>query len=222
MEAGHGEITVLLQRWRSGDRDAESHLFELLIPDLRKIAGYCLRGERRGHSMQSTMLVNEAFLRLANANQIDWQDRSHFLAVAARIMRHYLIDHARHKGSVVFIPIDGLRSHRRKAEFWRNGHRNKPAAGRVARAVSRTLRGDRTEILSGLERRRGSQDSRASPAHLSTALSARKNMAVPATPIRANQSGGDRDERVMELLEEALQRPSPERESYLRSRCAIG
>jgi RNA polymerase sigma factor (TIGR02999 family) len=108
MEAGHGEITVLLQRWRTGDRDAESHLFELLIPDLRKIAGYCLRGERRGHSMQSTLLVNEAFLRLANANQIDWQDRSHFLAVAARIMRHYLIDHARHKGSVVFMPIDGL------------------------------------------------------------------------------------------------------------------
>ncbi len=58
--------------------------------------------------MQSTLLVNEAFLRLANANQIDWQDRSHFLAVAARIMRHYLIDHARHKGSVVFMPIDGL------------------------------------------------------------------------------------------------------------------
>jgi len=108
MEAGPGEITVLLQRWRLGDRDAESRLFELLIPDLRKIAGYCLRGERRGHSMQSTMLVNEAFLRLVNANQIEWQDRAHFLAVAARIMRHYLIDHARHKGSVVFIPMEGL------------------------------------------------------------------------------------------------------------------
>ncbi len=108
MEAGPGEITVLLQRWRTGDRNAESRLFELLIPDLRKIAGFCLRGERQGHSMQSTMLVNEAFLRLANANQIDWHDRSHFLAVAARIMRRYLIDHARHKGSVVFIPMEGL------------------------------------------------------------------------------------------------------------------
>ena len=103
-----GEITVLLRRWRTGDRDVESRLFELLIPDLQKIAGYCLRGERQGHSMQSTLLVNEAFLRLASARQIDWQDRAHFLAVSARIMRRYLIDHARAKHSVVLLPIDGL------------------------------------------------------------------------------------------------------------------
>ncbi len=108
MTSGPGEITILLQRWRAGDHDAETQLFELLIPDLRKIAGYCLRGERRGHSMQSTLLVNEAFLRLASAKRIDWQDRAHFLAVAARIMRRYLIDHARSKHTVILLPIEGL------------------------------------------------------------------------------------------------------------------
>ena len=108
MPTGPGEITILLQRWKSGDREAESRLFEVLIPDLRKIAGYCLRGERRGHSLQSTLLVNEAFLRLAAAKQIDWQDRGHFLAVAARIMRRYLIDHARSKHTVVLLPFEGL------------------------------------------------------------------------------------------------------------------
>jgi len=108
MATGPGEITILLQRWRSGDRDAESRLFELLIPDLSKIASHCLRGERQGHSMQSTLLVNEAFLRLAVAKQIDWQNRAHFLAVSARIMRHYLIDRARAKGSVLLLPMDGL------------------------------------------------------------------------------------------------------------------
>lgn len=108
MAAGPGEITILLQRWRSGDKDAEPRLFELLIPDLRKIAGYYLKGERQGHSMQSTLLVNEAFLRLVNAKQIDWQDRKHFFAVAARIMRHFLIDHARSKQTVVVLPIENL------------------------------------------------------------------------------------------------------------------
>jgi RNA polymerase sigma factor (TIGR02999 family) len=108
MEAGPGEITILLQRWRLGDHEAESRLFELLIPDLRKIAGYYLRGERRGHSMQSTLLVNEAFLRLAKAKEIDWQDRKHFFAVAARMMRRFLIDHARSKQTVVVLPIEDL------------------------------------------------------------------------------------------------------------------
>ena len=57
------EITQLLQQWRAGDRQADDRLFELLLPDLRKIAGRCFRGERLGHTLQPTALVNEAFLR---------------------------------------------------------------------------------------------------------------------------------------------------------------
>jgi RNA polymerase sigma factor (TIGR02999 family) len=106
--AEHGEITVLLQQWRTGDRDAESQLFELLMPDLRKIAARCFRGERPGHTLQPTALVNEAFFRLARTKNIDWQDRGHFFAIATRIMRRYLIDHARTGPIVELLPMEGL------------------------------------------------------------------------------------------------------------------
>jgi len=108
METGPGEVTLLLREWRAGDREAEGKLFELLLPDLRKIAGRCFRGERQGHTLQPTALVNEAFFRLAKAKNIDWQDRGHFLAVAARVMRRYLIDYARARPSVRFLPMEGL------------------------------------------------------------------------------------------------------------------
>ena len=108
MEGDPGEITILLKQWRTGDPAAESKLFELLMPDLRKIARNCFRGERSGHTLQPTALVNEAFLRLAKTKNIDWQDRGHFLALAARVMRRYLIDHARSQPSVLFLPMEGL------------------------------------------------------------------------------------------------------------------
>jgi RNA polymerase sigma factor (TIGR02999 family) len=106
-----GEITLLLQRWRTGDSGAESELFELLMPDLRKIAVRCFRRERPGHTLQPTALINEAFLRLAAAKNVDWQDRGHFFALAARIMRRYLIDHARSRPSIDFLPMEGLPEH---------------------------------------------------------------------------------------------------------------
>jgi len=103
-----GEITELLQQWRAGDRDAESRLFELLMPDLHKIAANCFRRERPGHTLQTTALVNEAFFRLAKARNIDWQDRGHFFAIAARIMRRLLIDYARSQPNVEFMPMEGI------------------------------------------------------------------------------------------------------------------
>jgi len=106
--AGPGEVTLLLSQWRVGDPHAEARLFELLLPDLRKIAGNCFRGERSGHTLQPTALVNEAFVRLARAKNIDWRDRGHFFALAARIMRRYLIDHARAQPSVEFLPMEGF------------------------------------------------------------------------------------------------------------------
>jgi len=108
MASGPGEITQLLQHWRAGDAKAESALFEALMPDLRKIAGCCFRAERYGHTLQPNALVNEAFVRLARAKNIDWRDRGHFFALAARIMRRYLIDHARARPSVQFLPMDGF------------------------------------------------------------------------------------------------------------------
>ncbi|HUI83030.1 MAG TPA: ECF-type sigma factor [Candidatus Binatia bacterium] len=103
-----GEITVLLHRWQGGDKDAESQLFQLLLPELRKIAGYCFRRERPNHTLQPTALINEAFLRLAKMKKIDWQDRGHFLAMAARMMRRLLIDYARARPTVYFAPLEEL------------------------------------------------------------------------------------------------------------------
>jgi len=103
-----GDITELLRFWQSGDRDAEARLFELLLPDLRRIAGRCFRNERTEHTLQPTALVNEAFLRLAKARNVEWRDRGHFLAIAARVMRRYLIDHARSRPNAPLLPIEGL------------------------------------------------------------------------------------------------------------------
>lgn len=108
MAEDSGEVTVLLHRWQQGDKEAESQLFQLLMPELRKIAGYCFRGERPGNTIQPTALVNEAFLRLVAAKNIDWQDRGHFLAIAARMMRRLLIEHARSRPTVQFTPMEGL------------------------------------------------------------------------------------------------------------------
>ena len=108
MPAPRGEITILLRQWQEGDKEAEAQLFSILMPELRKIAGHCFRRERPGHTIQPTALVNEAFLRLAAAKNIDWQDRGHFLAIAARMMRRLLIDHARSRPTVQFTPMEGL------------------------------------------------------------------------------------------------------------------
>jgi len=103
-----GGVTELLQQWRSGDREAEAQLFETLMPELRAVAARCFRGERRGHTLQPTALVNEAFFRLARAKNIDWQDRGHFFAIASLIMRRLLIDHARARPDLEMVSIEGL------------------------------------------------------------------------------------------------------------------
>ena len=89
-----GNVTQLLTQWRSGDRAALDRLMPLVYDELRLIAARYLRKERAGHTLQSTALVNEAYMRLVDT-QSDWQNRAHFFAVAARIIRGLLVDHAR-------------------------------------------------------------------------------------------------------------------------------
>lgn len=91
-------VTTLLKQWRSGDDDALQQLTPMIYDDLRRIASRHLRSERRGHTLQATALVNEAFLRLADA-EIPWQNRAHFFAVAARLMRRILTDYGRARNS---------------------------------------------------------------------------------------------------------------------------
>src|SRR5579863_8962588 len=90
-----GDITQLLQQWRDGNREAENELFSVVTPNLRRLARYILKGERQGHSLQATELVDQIYFRLVRAKDRDWRNRSHFFAIAARAMRRYLIDYAR-------------------------------------------------------------------------------------------------------------------------------
>ena len=89
------QVTELLGRWRSGDRDALDSLIPLVYEELRRIAQHYLRNERPGHTLQSTALVNEAYMRLVDYKRMQWQNRAHFFAVSAQVMRRILVEHAR-------------------------------------------------------------------------------------------------------------------------------
>jgi RNA polymerase sigma factor (TIGR02999 family) len=88
-------VTAWLEAWRAGSTTAERQLFEVLQVELRRIAAARLRRERPGHTLDPTALVNEAYLRLIGQRGVNWQNRAHFLAIAAREMRRVLVDHAR-------------------------------------------------------------------------------------------------------------------------------
>jgi RNA polymerase sigma factor (TIGR02999 family) len=92
----HG-VTALLRAWARGERAALDELLPLVYGELRRQAARCLRAQPTGHTLQPTALVHEAYLRLVDRGGTgpDWQDRSHFFAVAARVMRNVLVDHAR-------------------------------------------------------------------------------------------------------------------------------
>jgi RNA polymerase sigma factor (TIGR02999 family) len=95
--AAQTEITGWLLRWSDGEPHAESQLMRLVVPEMRKLARRYLRRERAGHTLQPTALVNEAYLQLIDARGVRLQDRAHFFALAARIMRNILVDHARRR-----------------------------------------------------------------------------------------------------------------------------
>ena len=92
-----GNITQLLLQWRSGDPSALDQLMPLVYEELRRLARQCMRGERTGHTLQTTALVNEAYLRLLNSSRVQWQDRAHFFAIASQLMRRVLVDEARRR-----------------------------------------------------------------------------------------------------------------------------
>ncbi|MEM7243733.1 MAG: ECF-type sigma factor [Acidobacteriota bacterium] len=95
MSRSPGEVTVLLHRWREGDETARDEVFSLVYETLRRLAGAKIRHESPGHSVQVSDLVQETYLRLADQTRCEWQDRKHFLLIAATVMRRLLIDHAR-------------------------------------------------------------------------------------------------------------------------------
>jgi len=117
MSGPSSEVTELLVRWRSGDREALDSLLPLVYDELRRIAFRSLQNERPGHTLQSTALVNEAYVRMVVQNLPEWQNRAHFFAVAAQLMRQILVDHARTRraskrgGDASRVSLDEARGH---------------------------------------------------------------------------------------------------------------
>jgi RNA polymerase sigma factor (TIGR02999 family) len=110
--AGSAPVTELLLRWKAGDREGLDQAVPLVDHELRRIAHRAMRSERPGHTLQTTALVNEAYLRLVDQSRVNWQNRAHFLGVAAGLMRQILVDHARRVcrakrgGGVQLLPLD--------------------------------------------------------------------------------------------------------------------
>src|SRR5271169_567839 len=104
-----GDITQLLQQWREGSRDAENELFTLVTPNLRRLAHYLMKGERKGHTLQATELVDQVYFRLVGAKDRDWRNRAHFFAIAGRAMRRYLIDYARGRPDAEIVALEGIK-----------------------------------------------------------------------------------------------------------------
>ena len=137
----HGDITALLRRWGQGDAAAGAELTPLVYSELRRLAKQRLRRERADHSWQSADLVHEAYLRLVAQDGAQWNDRAHFFAVCARIMRRILVDHAR-------------------APFKRTGHRPEGACSdeRDGNWLGKTVGNGKRPAIRAFRRRRQDLD----------------------------------------------------------------
>lgn len=106
------EITALLRRFQEGDVEAESSLMDAVYAELRVMARRFMARERQGHTLQTTALMNEAYLKLVQSESLNFKDRTHFFAVAAQVMRRILVDHARRHGAgkrgagIEMLPLD--------------------------------------------------------------------------------------------------------------------
>jgi len=113
-EQANGDLTGLLLEWAEGDKAALDRLTPLVYDEIRRIAHRYIQREREGHTLQTTALVHEAYVRLAGSQNVAWQNRNHFFAVTAQVMRRILIDHARrrqyvkHGGEVQRVPLDSV------------------------------------------------------------------------------------------------------------------
>lgn len=108
-------ITVLLNKWKEGNRDSYDELFRFVYDELRRRASRYLKNERTGHTLQTTALVNEVYVKLLDKDEIEWTDRNHFFAIASQAMRRILVDYARTRkrkkrgGEQENLPLDEAR-----------------------------------------------------------------------------------------------------------------
>src|SRR5882762_179932 len=114
MTALPNEVTQLLVSWSNGDKQALDKLIPLVYAELRRLARRYMGRESPGHTLQTSALINEAYMKLVDQRNVQWQNRSHFFAVAAQVMRHILIDHARSRhyakrgGEAEHVPLEDI------------------------------------------------------------------------------------------------------------------
>lgn len=114
MTIGLDNVTLLLRRWNEGDESALEELTPLVYHELHRLAHQHMRRESAGHVLQTSALINEAYLRLVDQPHTPWQDRAHFFGIAARLMRQILVDEARKRnsakrgGSLIQVPLDAV------------------------------------------------------------------------------------------------------------------
>ncbi|MGQ0762019.1 MAG: sigma-70 family RNA polymerase sigma factor [Acidobacteriota bacterium] len=112
MKSAPHQVTSLLKAWSEGDESARDQLMPLVYEELRRLAHQHMQREKPGHMLQTTALVHEAYVRLVDQSQIHFENRAHFFGIAARLMRHILVDEARKRnsakrgGSVIQVPLD--------------------------------------------------------------------------------------------------------------------
>ena len=116
MSSAPHQVTQLLQEWSEGDENALARLMPLVHDELHRLAHQHMKRESAGHILQTSALINEAYLRLVDQQQIRWQGRTHFFGIAARVMRHILVDEARRRnatkrgGSLIQVPLEEANS----------------------------------------------------------------------------------------------------------------
>ncbi len=98
-ETAADDVSALLRAWTDGDQHALARLTPVVYDELRRLAHYYLKRERSGHTLQTTALVNEAYMRLVDYKRMQWQNRAHFMAAAAQAIRRILVDHARRRNA---------------------------------------------------------------------------------------------------------------------------
>jgi RNA polymerase sigma-70 factor, ECF subfamily len=96
-DSASADVTLLLREWQDGNRSALDRLIPLVYTELHALASRYMSREPHGHALQTTALINEAYMKLAGQRHVDWQNRAHFFGIAAQVMRRILVDHARHE-----------------------------------------------------------------------------------------------------------------------------
>ena len=213
------DVTALLVAWSNGDEAAGPQVMDAVYGELRRLARAHLRRERRDHSLPATALVHEAYVKLVDQRRVKWQNRAHFFAVAAQVMRRLMVDHARARGAqkrgqALLVPLPDV-----------DPSVDPPgpdvlaldlALERLTALDPRQGQARRAAVLRWTDGRRSGRGPRRRAGHGQTGLGPGSDVALPGTARGARVITPREWEQVKALFHEALQRPPAERATFVR------